>query len=68
MGNGKKGQLGHGLLASEDHPRMVKFSDSFKTFFPFQVSANFNSSIVLFNHKKIVWFGTNGSISSQMNP
>lgn len=47
---------------------MVKFTDSFKTFFPVQVSASFNSSIILFNHKKILWFGTNGTISSQMSP
>lgn len=47
---------------------MVKFTDSFKTFYPVQVSASFNSSIILFNHKKIVWFGTNGTLSSQMTP
>ena len=63
MGNGKKGQLGHGSLSSEQNPRMIKFTDSFKTFFPVQVSASFNSSIILFNHKKILWFGTNGTIS-----
>ncbi len=68
MGNGKKGQLGHGSLASEDHPKMVKFSDSFKTFYPLQISAGFDSSIILFNHKKIVWFGSNGSIKNQMSP
>ena len=68
MGNGKKGQLGHGSLASEDHPKIVKFSDSLKTFHPLQISASFNSSIILFNHKKIVWFGSNGSISNQSTP
>lgn len=47
---------------------MVKFTDSLRTFSPVQVSASFDSSIILFNHKKIIWFGTNGTISSQMTP
>jgi hypothetical protein len=68
MGNGKKGQLGHGSLASEDRPKIVKFLDSLKTFHPIQISASFNSSIILFNHKKVIWFGTNGSICNQLVP
>ena len=66
MGYGKKGQLGHGNFNNEETPKLVKFPDSLKNYHPLQITAGHSCSIILFNHKKIVWFGTNGTINTQI--
>ena len=68
FGSGKKGQLGHGNVNSEDFPKLVKFFEQMKTYHPLQVSASFNSSLVLLSNHKVYWFGTNGTIKMCLTP
>ena len=68
FGSGRKGQLGHGNMGSEEQPRLVKFFEQMKTYTPLQVAASFNSSIVLLSNHKVYWFGTNGTIKMCLTP
>lgn len=34
-----------------------------KNYYPIQITASFSSTVILFNHKKICWFGKNGTIN-----
>ena len=67
FGNGRFGQLGHGTFSSIDYPKLIEFSE-FKNYLPLQITASFNSSIVLLSNKKIYWFGTNGTIDKIKTP
>jgi len=61
-GWGEKGQLGHGKFLNELSPRIVAFHSVIKTKV-LQIQAGFKCSLVLLENKKILWWGTNGSIN-----
>ena len=67
MGFGRQGQLGHGNYHSVEHPKMVEYAD-FRNYQPLQVSATYNSCIVLLSNKKLYWWGSNGTIDRAHTP
>lgn len=71
-GWGERGQLGHGRFVNEMAPRIVNFNQVIKTKV-MQVQAGYKCSIVLLENKRILWWGSNGSISQvnvpkELNP
>lgn len=66
-GWGGKGQLGHGRFVNELSPRIVNFNSMVKNKV-LQVMAGYKCSLVLMENKKILWWGTNGTISSINTP
>lgn len=67
FGTGKQGQLGQGNLVSVDEPKLLEFPD-IKSYYPLQVSASFNCSLVLLSNRKIYWCGSNGTIDKVKTP
>jgi len=66
-GWGEKGQLGHGKFTNELAPRFVVFNSVIKKKV-LQIQAGFKCSMVLLENKKILWWGSNGSILQQNTP
>ena len=71
-GWGEKGQLGHGNYHNIHAPKMLVLPNvanalgtKIKTI---QVEAGFKHSMMFLESKKIVWFGSNGSIEDQCVP
>lgn len=67
FGSGKEGQLGHGNYFSVESPKQLELAE-LKTYSPLQVSASFNSTLLLLSNRKIYWFGTNGTINRLKTP
>jgi len=67
-GWGKRGQLGLGNLKSELSPtllNLVNYSNHGKIF---QIQASYTSTLIMFENRRIFWWGTNGSLYEQKKP
>ena len=67
FGFGKHGQLGHDNFHNTEQPKLIEHID-FKNYQPLQISAAFNSCVVLLTNKKIYWWGSNGTIDKVASP
>ena len=61
LGNGRNGQLGHGNFFSTDSPKPLEYPE-IRNYSPLQVVAAFTSSVVLLSNRRVLWFGSNGSL------
>ena len=66
-GWGEKGQLGHGKFSNELSPKQLNFIGVLKTKV-LQIQAGYKCSVALLENKKILWWGSNGTISQMNNP
>lgn len=67
-GWGKLGQLGHGSLVSEMKPVRLTFTGWDTCGKPAQIQAGYGSSVVLFENRRVFWWGSNGSLYRQKRP
>lgn len=67
-GWGKMGQLGLGYLKSEFSPVMLDLTNYSYHGSVTQIQAGFTSSLILFENRRIFWWGSNGTINKQKIP
>lgn len=69
-GWGAKGQLGQGHTDSEIAPRLLAIEKNKHKEKALQIAAGFSHSIVMLenNSRELLWFGTNGNITSAIKP
>ncbi|KAL4464464.1 hypothetical protein ABPG72_011752 [Tetrahymena utriculariae] len=67
-GFGAKGQLGHENKQNEYYPRQMNLNANYSKQKIMQVQAGQKSSLVLFDNKKILWWGTNSRLKYQSSP
>lgn len=67
FGSGKEGQLGHNNYFAVELPKLLEFQE-LKNYPALQITASFNSTILLLSNKKIFWFGSNGTLDRVKNP
>lgn len=67
-GWGGKGQLGHESYNDEWEPRKVTFDDTMEKVKPLQINAGYRHTMVMFEDRKIFWWGTTGELKEYHNP
>jgi len=67
-GWGSAGQLGHDSFENELYPRAILFADHESRHKTLQVQAGYKHSIMVQDNRKILWFGSNGTIHKQSTP
>lgn len=67
FGSGKEGQLGHNNYFAVESPKLLEFQE-LKNYPALQITASFNSTILLLSNKKIFWFGSNGTLDRVKAP
>lgn len=67
-GWGKRGQLGNGSLKSEYRPLLLNLLNLSNHGKIVQIQAIFSSTLILFENRKIFWWGTNNTLFKQKNP
>jgi len=67
-GWGASGQLGHDSFENELYPRAILSDDYENRHKSVQVQAGYKHSIMVLENRKILWFGTNGTIHQQSVP
>ena len=67
FGSGKEGQLGHSNYFAVESPKLLEFQE-LKNYHALQITASFNSTVLLLSNKKIFWFGSNGTLDRIKTP
>lgn len=67
-GWGGRGQLGHGNLNSLCYPKRLVFEETVQRVKPIQIMAGYRHTMVMFDDRKIFWWGTNGDLRNQDVP
>lgn len=67
-GWGKRGQLGLGSLKSECSPAQINLGGYSNHGKIVQIQAGYSSTLIMFENRRIFWWGTNNTLYKQKNP